>query len=473
MMSSPGTHAPWDLAPAAPQPRVQTLRAAEPWVEPYALGVFALTFLYVIFGIPGTDNTDSSVTDRVSPLNSWIWLGLLALSFPILTSRWRQVLDLAKGSWVLLLLLGYFTASTLWALDSGSSMRRVLFTYVQMIEIGILLCGVRRPQMVHVVIATICCVCAFADLVAYVAAPGATMTDEGFAGLQGQKNQTGLLMMYGYLSSMMAIFLTRNRILQATLFVSSLVMVGLLIMTRSSTSESVVFGATALIPILLLIARLPGGMIRAVAALFVGTLVASLFGYLVWCGITGADPMLPLRGMTFTARTDIWSFEIDEIWKRPWFGVGYSSFWAIDPAVQPSLKSDQWFGVYAIISEGHNGYIDQLATGGIFGLLGSLFVVFRTIGLAGRAVNWAQTVPAAWRPGMMTYPTAVFYLAFLLGFLLHNFTESSLFANNGPLAVALLICILDLEKWRITCEATGRTIGRKQRAIMVGVPTRR
>jgi O-antigen ligase len=237
----------------------------------------------------------------------------------------------------------------------------------------------------------------------------------------------------------------------------------LLVATRSSTSQSVVLGATAVMPVLMLIARLPRSVIQAIAAVFVASIVLGVFGYLVYCGVTSYDPWLPFRGMTFTNRTDIWQFVIDEIVKRPWFGVGYSSFWAIDPTVQPSLKTDGWFAVYVVINEGHNGYLDQLATCGIFGLLGSLFVVFRTTGLAGSALNWAQCAPPAWRAGMLTYPTAVFYLAYILGLLLHNFTESNLFSNNGSLAVVFLICALDLEKWRLSVRNTGRALPPRRR----------
>lgn len=455
---------------AVPGARAARLNLAERWLEPYALSLFAITFFYVIFGIPGTETVDSSVTDHVSPVNSWIWLCLFALTLPIITLRAREVWALGKASWMLLALLAYFGLSAFWALDPGSSVRRVLFTYIQVIEIGILFSAIRNPYRVHLVIAIICCACALVDLIAYIVAPGATMTSEGFAGLQGQKNQTGLLMMYGYLASMTGLFLVRRLKMRLFFVVSSVIMCGLLVLTKSTTSESVVVSATFVLPVLLLIAKLPRGFILAIAISFVLWIVAAIFGYLVWCGITGANPMLPVRGMTFTARTDIWSFLLDEIDKRPWFGSGYSSFWAIDPAVQPSLKSNQWFGVYAIISEGHNGYLDQLATGGVFGLLGSLLVVFRTIGLAGSALNWAQSVPKSWRTGYLTYPTAAFYLIFLLGFLLHNFTESSLFANNGPLAVAFLICAVDLEKWRVTTVAAGRSLRPARRAVMVGIP---
>jgi O-antigen ligase len=441
---------------------------AEAWVETYALTLFAIMFLYQIFGIPGGDPTDSSQTDKVDPYNGPIWILMLLLSLPIAKMRWRELLALVKGSWALLALFAYFTASIGWALDPATSLRRTIFTFVQFFVIAHVLVGVRRPQMIHIIIAFICCICALADFVVYVVAAARFSTDEGFGGIQGQKNQAGLLMMLGYLSSMTAIFLVKRRISKLFLLGTSAIMCLLLMATRSSTSQSVVAGATFVMPVIMLIATLPRSAIQAIAAVFVTMIVLGIFGFLLYCGFTSYDPWLPFRGMTFTARTDIWQFVIDEIAKRPWFGAGYSSFWAIDPAVQPSLKSDGWFGVYVVISEGHNGYLDQLATGGIFGLLGSLFVVFRTIALAGSALNWAQTAPPAWRRGMLTYPTAAFYLAYLLGLLLHNFTESNLFANNGALAVAFLIAALDLEKWRVSVRNTGRTIGPRRRLALAG-----
>jgi O-antigen ligase len=230
-------------------------------------------------------------------------------------------------------------------------------------------------------------------------------------------------------------------------------MAALLVATRSTTSQSVVLSAALVMPVLLLIGRLPRRAIWAIAAAFIFGLFAVAFAYLAWCGVSGTDPMLPLRGVTFTARTDIWSFVVGEIGKRPWFGAGYGSFWSIDPAVQPSLKTDGWFGVDTIINEGHDGYLDQLATGGVVGLAGSLIVLVRAIILAGRAVGGAAPVALAWQEGRMARPTAVFYLALLLGLVVHNATESNLFANNSLLAVALLLCVLDLEKWRLAAPA--------------------
>jgi O-antigen ligase len=426
---------------------------ADGWVEKLAVVVLTLTLLYTVLGELGDSVSDPTQTDHVNPLNSWVWLGLLTLSMPVLMRRWREAAALARGAWMLLLLMVYFGLSVTWALDPATSLRRFMFTLVQLVLFIAVLSGIRRAPLVHVTIAAVCVIIASADLLTFIVAPGAAVAPDGFTGLQSQKNQTGLVMMYGCLSAVPCIFLLRRRLWKAVLAGAAVMMAALLVATRSTTSQSVVLSAAVVMPVLLLIARLPRRAIWAIAAVFVFGLFAVAFAYLAWCGVSGTDPMLPMRGVTFTARTDIWSFVVGEIQKRPWFGAGYSSFWSIDPAVQPSLKSDGWFGVDTIINEGHDGYLDQLATGGVVGLVGALIVLFRGIGLAGLAIGGAAPVAVAWREGRMARPTAVFYLALLLGLVVHNATESNLFANNSLLAVALLLCLLDLEKWRLAERA--------------------
>jgi exopolysaccharide production protein ExoQ len=454
--NKPGGTLRWPHNPTCKTDLAMPTPKSEGWVQPLAITVLVLTLLYVVFGVLGDDPTDTSQTDHVNPLNSWIWLGLLAMAMPVLKQRWREVSALMLGSWVLLSLFAYFALSVSWALDPTASMRRLSFTGVQIILFAILLSGIRCAPVVHVVIATVCTAAALADLFSWVVAPGYAMTSEGFAGLQGQKNQTGLLMMYGCLSTTSCIFLLRRRLWQIAFLLATAMMAALLVATRSTTSQSVVISAAVVMPILLLIAELPQRLILAVASVCVLFIAGSILGYLAWCAVTDVDPMLPLRGATFTARTDIWSFVIDEIKQRPFLGAGFSSFWSINPAVQPSLKSDQWFGVYAIINEAHDGYLDLLATTGIFGLVGALTVLFRAIVLAVRAINQAPSAVQSWIDGRLSRPTAFFYLALLLGLIVHNFTESNLFSNNALLAVAFLLCVLDLEKWRIATSSGGR-----------------
>ncbi len=428
------------------------------WVNRLTIVLLVLVLVYVIIGIPDFHRTQDAAldTDAVDPLHRFAWIALFAAALPIAAMRWRQSARLLLASWPLLLLYAYFGLSITWALDPDVAFRRWLLTVIQLLLGVILLSGLRRAATLHLLIAVICAVGGVADLLTWVVAPGYAMADDGFAGLQLQKNLTGLLMMYGCLSAGTAYFLVQGRKLRICIVGSIVIMAGLLVASRSTTSQSVVLMTPAVVGAMLLFARMTKFGAWAIVTCILSVLVAGGFGYLAWCGYTGADWHAPFAEMTFTSRTDIWWFVLDEIKKRPWLGSGYGSFWAINPAVQPSLKSDEWFGTYAIINEAHDGYLDLLAMSGVVGLVGALAVVFRSIGVAAQAVGRAEPTASAWRTGRMAHPTAVFHMALLVGLLVHNFTESNLFSNNSTLVVAFLFTTLDLTKWRL---ATARPIG--------------
>ena len=419
------------------------------WVNRLSIVVLASMLLYAIVGIPEFNRDAVLGSDYVNPLNRIVWLGLLVLAAPIGLARWRSVLALLGASWPLLLLYSYFYATTFWALDPDASTRRFMFTVVQLLLAVVLLCGLRKSSTLHLLIAAVCILAAVEDLLAWVLWPGYAMTEDGLAGLQLQKNQTGLLMMYGCLSAASGFFLVRGRLPRLAIAGSIALMGLLLVATRSTTSQSIVLLAPVVMPFILGISRLPVRLIWAVVLSIPAGLMALFFGYVAWAGIVNYDAWLPLRGVTFTSRLDLWVFTLEEIAKRPWFGSGYSSFWAINTAVQPSLKSDMWFGTYTIINEAHQGYLDLIATTGLVGLAGGLAVVFRTLGIACRAIVRAEPADVAARTGRLAFPTAAFHMAMLVGLLVHNFTESNLFSNNSVLAVAFVLTALDLEKWRL------------------------
>lgn len=418
----------------------------EIWIQRLSTLLLGATLLYGINGIPEFDRDRILATDYVNPLNRWIWLGLLALSLPVLLRRFQPALRLARASWPLLVLYGYFACSTFWALDPGASTRRLLLSVVQMALLIILLSGLRRPPTAHVLLILVCVLAALADLGAWVLMPGYAMTDEGFAGLQLQKNQTGLMMMLGCLAAGTGFFLRPERLWRLGMVAALLLMGGLLLATRSTTSQVITLLMVPVIAAILGLAALPSRVAWAVVVSSLAGLLGALLLYVAWCDVSGIDWLLPMRGVTFTARTDLWSFVLDEIGRRPWFGAGYASLWAIDPAIQPSLKSDQWFGALAAINEGHEGYLDLVATTGLVGAALAMAVVMRTIVLASRAIGAATPSARSWRDGGMAHPTAVFHLAFVISLLAHNFTESNLFTNNSVLAVVLVLVALDLEK---------------------------
>jgi O-antigen ligase len=143
-------------------------------------------------------------------------------------------------------------------------------------------------------------------------------------------------------------------------------------------------------------------------------------------------------GITFTQRTDVWSFILGEIVKRPLTGAGFGSFWDIDPRVQPSLQGDLWFGSAALANEAHNGYLDLLATTGVIGFLGALALLFRWVARALTLLR--RSVLELDRDADPIWPSATMLVLFPLLLFVHNFMESSYFTANqifGSLALVI------------------------------------
>jgi O-antigen ligase len=424
-----------------------TTRLSARWITAEHYGAFLLfaMLLYSMTAIPSFNRDITLDTDYVSPLNRWIWIALLGMALPLWRSRGRVVLAMALRAWPLLLLFGYFALTTTWALDPSASRRRLGFTFLQFLLLLLVLAPIQRGRLVPVAVAAACFTVALGDIATWVVMPGFAMTDEGFAGFQTQKNQTGLMMMYGALAAGTGWFLPaqggRARGIWAGAWAGMLlVMLALLALSRSTTSQAVVLASPALMFAVLVLTRLSDRSLVAVISSCIAVLALTVFLYFAACAVTATDPWLPLRGVTFTERIDIWKFIVDEIKKRPWLGAGYGSFWAINPAVQPSLQRPTWFSIYTIINEGHDGYLDLLAFGGVVGFVGALTVLLHSFGKAFRALQQPDTVR---RPRAV----ALFHMAFLLGLLIHNGTESNLFTNQGVLAIALMLCILDLNRW--------------------------
>lgn len=419
------------------------------WVSRLSSVILFSLLLYSVVGIPDFNRTAAvaASTDHVSPVNRFIWLGLLSLSLPLIRARWQAVLQLVRSSWLLIGLFLYFTCSTTWALDPTASSRRIMFAWIEIILAVTLTCTIPDRKTLLRFIFISCLVAGVADLVVWIIMPGYAMTSEGLAGIQDQKNQTGLIMMYGLLAGGPLLLYRPPKRERYRILAGMALLFFLLLASRSKTCLSIII---LMPPLVWLFYRLTHSRLSLSVAVIISLLAiltCIIFGYFLWCEDTNAAPFAPFQKMTFTSRTDLWSFMLEEIQKRPWLGAGFYSFWSIDPSVQPSLKTSMWFGSEAHINEAHDGYLDLMASGGAVGFAIGIAVLVRTLTLAIEAL--ARTGPPdAAAPSRLSNPQACFHLAFLLALCIHNFTESNLFSNNGLLAVALYFSIFDLEYWK-------------------------
>lgn len=131
--------------------------------------------------------------------------------------------------------------------------------------------------------------------------------------------------------------------------------------------------------------------------------------------------------VTFTGRTDIWSFALDYAWQSPLLGNGYRGFWALGLA---SPKHGSEIEFIRTIGSGHSGFVDTFLDLGLVGLLLLLGFIVAAFRMAGRF----ELRPAS---------RSLFYVSVLLFVAGRNVMESvilwsSTFDNLLFLLVALL-----------------------------------
>jgi exopolysaccharide production protein ExoQ len=412
--------------------------------------ILILMLLYVMIGSnplvhdvtldPKTGGTE------ISPVNRYIWLGLLGLSIPVLFYRRMELPALAKKIAPLLLMLGWFFLTTRWALDPATSTRRFILYMVNVVICISVLAGLRDGRRLHTCLAVAGAIMVAIDFGCWILFPAASQTEIGLAAIHSHKNTLGAVMLFvGYVCGAYAWSQTKWR---GIIFWWG-VTVGALVLLAASLSKTsmAIFVALAIgSPLLVLLVRRKTPTLTAILACLVFVLVAVAFGWMALNYIRGDDPFAPFLKITFTKRTDVWAFVYSNIVKRPILGFGFGSFWDIDPRVQPSLKSDGWFAqADAFTNESHNGYLDLTVSSGLIGLTLAVYVLFRWIG-RGLTLTRRAALAAAGpdRKKVLAYGVILGVVPLLIFY--HNLLESSLFTANSVYGSFVLILGLEIDR---------------------------
>ncbi len=417
---------------------VERRRRREAWIamalRRLAYTVLVLTLLYVMIGHApysrGLKIDEATGGTEVSPINRYAWLGLMALGAPILLLRWRRAIEVAIAAWPVVLLFVWFAMTTTWALDPAASNRRMILYVVALVICLTVAVGIEDRRRLLGLMAGTSAFVMVIDAVSWAVAPGLSMTEIGLAAIHSHKNSLGAVALFAALAcGAYALSQThrRGRLVWAGL---TLLSVGLLVASLSKTSMIILAGVVALAPIIVFLVRgRPGVMwsaVLSVAALF-------LLGVFAWTAVNlalGEDPLAPFRTVTFTMRTDVWKFALGEFAAHPWRGLGFGSFWDIDPRLQPSLKADLWFAQPDAATNGsHNGYIDLMVTTGLIGLSGGVVLLFRWMSKA-----WTLVRNSGPRDGL-----PLFLAVLVVAVFVHNFMESSYFTANSFFGFMVLL----------------------------------
>jgi O-antigen ligase len=436
----------WNSALA--EQRAELARSRDAWISAWTWVLLVATMLYVLIGAEPYQH--DAVFDPltggavISPVNRLIWLGLLAFASPILWWRRAELIEALRRLWPLALLFVWFIATSRWAIDPEASGRRLFLYLVDVVICLAVSLGLKDPRRLHGALAVACAIVVGIDMGSWIVAPAASMTDIGLAAIHTHKNTLGAVMLLTglicvpYAASQQGLM---GRIFWWSVFIASFV---LLVASKSKTSLAILIAAGVVGPVLLLVLRSRGEILWGLGVSLAALIATAAFGWLAWCAIQGLDPLAPAEKITFTQRTDVWRFTISQFLQHPWQGVGFGSFWDVDPKVQPSLQTDLWFAQPdAPTNESHNGYLDLLVTTGVPGLIGALALLFRWIGRGLILLRRAVLDPLG--PERRALPYLAYLAFFPLVFVVHNFMESTYFNANSIFGFIILLIGIDID----------------------------
>ncbi|MCJ2071027.1 O-antigen ligase family protein [Methylobacterium sp. J-030] len=266
----------------------------------------------------------------------------------------------------LLLCAVWLGLTTLLSIEPSLSLRRLaLFVIAAMLSAGVLIVA-RSPRQLALSLAGAALVIVLASYLAVAFVPSLAIhsafdvnSDPSHPGLwRGifpQKNEAGAAMVILVIVGLY-VATAANRVLGWAIV---LLAAGFLLASGSKTAIvllPVILGVTGLCQVV------TGGFARGLLLLgpVAGFSLISIGSVLV-PSIQEAVGTL-LTDATFTGRSEIWQFAIDNILIRPWHGWGIGAFWMTERTMYAGSEELTWVNT---VDHAHNAYLDTALIGGL------------------------------------------------------------------------------------------------------------
>ena len=386
---------------------------------------------------PFTDLSDPALlgtTEAGNPLNQFAYLGIAGLLFAMAASLEPRIF---RVYWrpLLILSLAWIACSVLASGDPSLAGRRFLYAALVIAMAGVVLILPRSLREFADILAGIALVILLLCFAGIMLVPGVTVhqaTDVIEPALAG--DWRGLFAHKNIAAAMMVVFVflglyvarARSRLLGWLIVVLA---VTFLVFTHGKTSSMLL---PAILGLAWLLTRLKSNVARA-AILLGGLALLNLatIGSAYSVGVRNVVGLV-LPDVTYTGRTEIWTFAIDHVRERPLFGYGLGAFWGSSGVVN-SAETEAEEGPNEA-SHAHNGYLDLALAAGVPGLLlAALWVLLAPLSDLKRI-----TADDADRPLML-----LFVRIWLFGVYLSCF-ESVLFDRGNPIWFSMLIAMFGL-----------------------------
>jgi O-antigen ligase len=315
------------------------------------------------FAVPGSAGTVSQGGDLVNQLGFGA-VGLISI-FSMLTLANAEVLKKLFSPWWVLL-IGFAFLSVLTAASPEVAFRGLLFTFMAasgILAVLTLPSGADGFQRVVVTVSVLVLVVCYAGLFAYpdiAKHTGASLEPEHaglWRGLYTHKNIAGPVMA---VITFFGIYVLRRGSWITGLGICTF---GLLFVANTGSKTS-----AGLVPLVILLVTVPGvfGVRRLAGSVVFITIVMTILSTI------GTELFPPLRALretfapelTYTGRTEIWKFGLQNLFDRPLLGFGFESFW-LSPFVKAQEPGFEALWDVRGIIHGHNGYLDIAINMGI------------------------------------------------------------------------------------------------------------
>lgn len=355
------------------------------------------------------DPTQANDTTRL------VWLVIYGITLVLIFTRWKQFVYIVTREKLLLLLVGIVLVSVLWSTAPEVTLRRSVGL------IGTTLFGVYLAMRFDLsellrLLAWTLGIAALLSLVFALILPSygvfSDIEGEAWQGIYEHKNALGRAMTLSVVVFLLlALSSYRHRWVAWLCFGLS---AGLVLFSASAAAIVISLSLLVLLPFYKALRW------RYTFAVPFFTLAVLMSGAVAMWVLSNAESVLSVLGkdVTLTGRTEVWNAVLEMIWRRPWLGYGYGTFWQGWEGESAHVwLSTIWLGFVA--PHAHNGFLDLWLDIGLLGVL--VFAVGFLLAFL-RAIIWARlsrTTEGLWP---LTYLTFMF---------MYSLTESAILKNNS------------------------------------------
>ncbi len=322
-------------------------------------------------------------------------VGLVSIASMMMLANADVLKKLISPSWLLLLAFAVISVGT--AASPDAALRGLLFTFMAMsgvLAVLTLPSGADGFQRVITTGSMIVLLLCYAGLALYpdIAKHTSFSLEPEHAGLwrglYTHKNIAGPVMA---VITFFGIYAWRRGSRLTGLVMCAL---GLLFVANTGSKTS-----AALVPLVILLVTIPGifGVRRLAASVVFVTIISAI---LATIGTELFPPLHALREMlapelTYTGRTEIWRFGLQNLMDRPFFGFGFESFWLSPFIKAQEVGFESTWDVRGII-HGHNGYLDIAINMGIPAFcVGMMALLIEPVRNYGRCINTRENIVMA------------------------------------------------------------------------------